>query len=66
MELPPLMLEPEKATLLNTGQAVRAERNSGVNSYNVSRDRLLNYLRIRDLPTEEMANQVMVIRLDYA
>lgn len=61
VELPPLEMLPEKAVLLNDGRELRVVRNQGTKHWAADSE----YLRIKSLPTDEMTDQVMVIRLEY-
>jgi alpha-L-fucosidase len=60
--LPPLNILPTRATLLNTGQEVSRDLNRLPTLYN---EPVVTCLRLHDLPVEELAGEVPVIRLEF-
>ena len=67
--LNPLDQLPVKVTLLNAGQELPA-RNDPLPTLHMDREGLLNsgkkdYLRIAELPVNELAGQVLVIKLEF-
>ncbi|MDR2038845.1 MAG: alpha-L-fucosidase [Bacteroidales bacterium] len=61
VKLPPLKKRPVKATLLNDGRRIETIVNLTPTDH-VSQQPVL---RLRDLPANEMANTVMVVKLDF-
>lgn len=61
IKLAPLIQLPRKATLLNTGQPVECSVEL-VPSEHVAQHR---YLRLRKLPVNELANTVLVVKLEF-
>jgi alpha-L-fucosidase len=61
VKLKPLTQAPRKATLLNTGQPVECSLDL-VPSEHVEQG---HYLRLRKLPVNEMANTVLVVKLEF-
>ena len=61
VKLKPLAALPRKATLLNTGQPVECSLDL-VPSEHVEQGR---YLRLRKLPVNELANTVLVVKLEF-
>lgn len=61
VKLKPLAVLPRKATLLNTGQNVACSLDL-VPSEHAQQGR---YLRLRQLPANELANTVMVVKLEF-
>jgi hypothetical protein len=59
--LRPIDVLPSRAVLLNTGEPVKA---SAEMVPSLHRDRK-GFLRLYDLPVSRMADEVMVIRLDF-
>ena len=62
MQLKPLQMLPRKATLLNTGKPVQCS----VEVLPVDHSEQKAYLSIRKLPINELANTVMVVKLEFA
>ena len=58
VKLKPLRSLPEKATLLNTGQAVECALNHNPSDKEA-------FLSLRNLPINELANQIPVIKLEF-
>ncbi len=61
MKLKPLATLPRKATLLNTGRPVECSVDL-VPSEHLEQGR---YLRMRKLPVNELANAVLVVKLEF-
>ena len=61
LKLKPINLLPVKATLLNTGQTVDCVVNLCPSDHASQQP----YLRIRNLPATELANTVMVVKLEF-
>ncbi|MCX7819506.1 MAG: alpha-L-fucosidase [Kiritimatiellae bacterium] len=61
IKLKPLALAPIRATLLNTGAPVRWTLEMAPSDHAEQR----GYLRLRELPANEMANEPMVVRLEF-
>ena len=63
LDLRPLTVMPERATLLNTGKALNARVE--LMPWNVG-DFNRETLHVWGIPADELANECMVIRLDFA
>jgi alpha-L-fucosidase len=61
MKLKPISIAPLKATLLNTGNPV----DMAVNLCPSDHAEQQPYLRLRNLPVDEFANSVMVVKLEF-
>jgi alpha-L-fucosidase len=61
VKLKPLALTPRKATLLNTGKPVDFATDMAPSDHVEQK----GYLRLRGLPTNEMANTVLVVKLEF-
>jgi alpha-L-fucosidase len=61
VHLPPISVKPTRATLLNTGDPVETIVDL-VPTNHVER---VPYLRLRDLPTNELVNEVLVVKLTF-
>jgi alpha-L-fucosidase len=61
VKLKPLALAPRKATLLNTGQPVEFAVDMPPSDHAEQKA----YLRLRKLPVNEMANTVLVVKLEF-
>jgi alpha-L-fucosidase len=62
VQLPPLMSAPESATLLNDGRRLECV----VDMVPTDHESQRAYLRIKKLPINALANEVLVARLDFA
>lgn len=62
IKLKPVTVAPEKATLLNTGKKVDIVVNLCPSDHATQQP----YLRLRNLPVEEFANSVMVVKLEFS
>jgi alpha-L-fucosidase len=61
VKLKPLTLLPRRATLLNTGELVRCDITMAPSDHADQK----GYLRLRDLPVNESANTVLVLKLEF-
>jgi alpha-L-fucosidase len=61
IKLSPLTVAPRKAILLNTGQPVECSLEMVPSEHVEQRQ----YLRLRKLPANEMANTVMIVKLEF-
>jgi alpha-L-fucosidase len=61
VKLKPLAVRPRRATLLNTGQAVDCTLDMAPSDHVEQK----GYLRLRGLPVNELANTVLVVRLEF-
>ena len=61
IKLKPVNIQPEKAVLLNTGQQVETVVNLCPSDHATQQP----YLRLRNLPVKDMADSVMVIKLEF-
>lgn len=61
INLKPIQVKPFKATLLNNGQAVDCTVNLTPSDHETHQE----YLRIRNLPVNKIANSVMVVKLEF-
>ncbi len=61
IKLKPIVAKPQKAILLNNRNAVDFEVNLCPSDHATQQ----SYLRIRNLPVEEFANSVMVVKLEF-
>lgn len=61
VELAPLETEPEEVVLLNDGRKLRFGRTQGTGHWTSP----MEYLRIHDLPVEEMYGEVMILKMHY-
>jgi alpha-L-fucosidase len=61
VKLKPITVKPQKAVLLNNEKAVDFEVSLCPSDHITQQP----YLRIRNLPVDEFANSVMVVRLDF-
>ncbi len=61
IKLNPITVAPEKATLLNTGKKVDFVVNLCPSDHATQQP----YLRLRNLPVNEMANTVLVVKLEF-
>ena len=61
IKLKPINVAPVKATLLNTGKKVDYEVNLCPSDHATQQE----YLRLRNLPLKEMADTVMVVKLEF-
>ncbi len=61
VELVPLEMCPEEVTLLNNGQKIPCGRSQGTKYWAFP----MEYLRVHDLPTDQMAGEVMVLKMHY-
>ncbi len=61
LKIKPITVAPEKATLLNTGKKVDFVVNLCPSDHATQQP----YLRLRNLPVEEFANSVMVVKLEF-
>ena len=70
--LPPIRVSPEKATLLNNNQELPTSTDPLPTNIMMGNgllrpaDEDLNYLRVYNLPVNEMAGTVMVLKLEFA
>jgi alpha-L-fucosidase len=60
-KLKPINILPEKAILLNTGNPVECVVDMSPSDHIEQKQ----YLRLRNLPANEMANTVLIVRLDF-
>jgi alpha-L-fucosidase len=61
VKLKPITVEPQKATLLNTGEKVDLAVNLCPSDHATQQP----YLRLRNLPVNEMSNTVLVVKLEF-
>ncbi len=61
IKLKPITVAPQKATLLNTGKKVDVSVNLCPSDHATQQP----YLRLRNLPVDEMCNSVMVVKLEF-
>lgn len=61
VKLKPITVEPQKATLLNTGGKVDFVVNLSPSDHATQQP----YLRLRNLPVNEMSNTVLVVKLEF-
>jgi alpha-L-fucosidase len=61
IKLKPITVAPQKATLLNTGEMVDFSVNLCPSDHASQQP----YLRLRNLPVDEMSNSVMVVKLEF-
>lgn len=61
IKLKPVTVAPQKATLLNTGKKVDVSVNLCPSDHATQQA----YLRLRNLPVDEMCNSVMVVKLEF-
>jgi alpha-L-fucosidase len=61
VKLKPLTVAPRRATLLNTGQPVEFAVDLAPSDHLEQKA----YLRLRKLPVNEMANTVLVVKLEF-
>ncbi|MGE0021191.1 MAG: alpha-L-fucosidase [Draconibacterium sp.] len=61
IKLKPITVAPEKATLLNTGESVEFAVNLCPSDHASQQP----YLRLRNLPVDEFANSVMIVKLEF-
>lgn len=61
VKLPPLTTAPRRATLLNTGAAVSITTDMAPSDHALQK----GFLRLGNLPANELANTVLVIKLEY-
>ena len=61
IKLKPIVAKPQNAILLNNGNTIDFEINLCPSDHSTQ----ISYLRIRNLPVEEFANSVMVVKLEF-
>ena len=61
MQLKPIAVAPRRATLLNTGKPV----DFAVDMVPTDHIEHKPYLRLRNLPVDEMADTVLVVKLEF-
>ena len=61
IKLKPIIVAPQKATLLNTGENIDFTVNLSPSDHATQQP----YLRLRNLPANELSNSVMVVKLEF-